>query len=122
MFIIKKKFKFEAGHQLTYHEGKCSSPHGHSYEIEVVLRDSELKKSGPEKNMVLDFYHISKAVRPLIESHLDHKWLNDTLETDSPTAEFIAHWIFHQLKPQLPLLYKVSVWETQTSKVSYTES
>ncbi|SCA58594.1 6-carboxy-5,6,7,8-tetrahydropterin synthase, partial [Chlamydiales bacterium SCGC AB-751-O23] len=108
--------------QLKHHKGKCAIPHGHSYKLEVALKGDTLREKGEEKNMLMDFSFIAKAVKPLIEKYLDHKWLNDTLETDSPTAEFIAQWIYQQLSSKLPSLHKVTVWETKSCKVSYLEN
>lgn len=120
MFTLKKTFNFEAGHQLYHHEGKCAHPHGHSYKLEVFLKGPELQTSGSGKNMLYDFAEVARHVRPLIKDFLDHKWLNDTLETDSPTAEFIAHWIFQKLKDHLPHLYSVQIWETETCMAAYS--
>lgn len=120
MFELEKEFTFEAGHQLCHHDGKCSRPHGHSYSLVVKVRSDSLIAEGPKKNMVVDFDDISRQVKPLIQSHLDHHWLNETLDTDSPTAEFIAQWIYHYLKPKIPALYSIAIYETATSKASYT--
>lgn len=119
MFEIEKTFRFEAGHQLVHHDGKCSQPHGHSYVLTVLCRKASLVTEGPKKNMVMDFDDISSAVRPLIESHLDHKWLNDTLDTDSPTVEFIAKWIFEKLLPLISELVAITVQETSTARATY---
>jgi 6-pyruvoyltetrahydropterin/6-carboxytetrahydropterin synthase len=119
MFEIEKIFCFEGGHSLTFHDGKCKDPHGHSYKIHLVIRKDGLVPSGPKKNMVIDFSDISRIVKPMIAEYLDHKWLNDTLKTDSPTAEFIAKWIFEYLRPQLPELYAVRVCETDTASATY---
>lgn len=119
MFEIEKKFRFEAGHQLIHHDGRCSEPHGHSYQMMVTLKSETLISAGPKKNMVIDFYNISDIVKPMIENYLDHKWLNDTLETDSPTAEYIAKWIFDHLSPKIEGLYSITIYETETSKVVY---
>ena len=121
MFEIEKIFSFEAGHQLMHHDGQCSNPHGHSYVLHVCLRSNKLVPEGPKTNMVVDFYDISSAVKPMIKEYLDHKWLNDTLETDSPTAEYIAKWIYYHLKPKLAMLHSITIYETETSKVRYTE-
>jgi 6-pyruvoyltetrahydropterin/6-carboxytetrahydropterin synthase len=121
VFEIEKSFSFEAGHQLIYHDGKCSHPHGHSYILKVTLLHSNLIASGPKKNMVTDFSDISTIINPMIDQYFDHHWLNDTLQTDSPTAEFIAHWIFCYLKPHFPYLKKVTIFETPTSSASYFE-
>lgn len=122
MFELEKEFSFEAGHQLCHHDGKCSHPHGHSYRLVVNVRSNFLIADGPKKNMVVDFDDISHQVKPLIKSHLDHRWLNDTLESDSPTAEFIAQWIYRYLKPKIPNLYSIAIYETATSKAIYYEN
>lgn len=119
MFYIEKTFSFEAGHVLTHHDGKCAEPHGHSYVLTVHLRSEELIAQGPKKNMLLDFQDICAIVKPMIVEYLDHQWLNKTLENDSPTAEFIAKWIFDHLKPKLSPLFAVTLFETATSKVYY---
>ena len=119
MFEIIKKFHFEAGHQLTHHDGKCRNPHGHSYILLLALQSEELVPSGSKKNMVIDFADISEVVTPMIKEYFDHKWLNDTLETESPTSEYITKWIFEYLQPKLPLLHSVSLQETESSKVIY---
>jgi 6-pyruvoyltetrahydropterin/6-carboxytetrahydropterin synthase len=120
MFELEKTFHFEAGHVLSHHDGKCREPHGHSYVLTVHVRSPTLIPSGPKKNMVIDFQDINHIVRPLIKDSLDHKWLNDTLSSDSPTVEYIAKWIYDYLKPHLPGLYAISMYETATSKVTYT--
>ncbi len=122
MFEIEKTFSFEAGHTLTHHDGKCKNPHGHSYVLKIALRKKALEPSGPKKGMVMDFGGISAHVKPMIEKYLDHAWLNTTLETETPTAEFIAEWIFKHLEKKLPGLYKVTIFETATSSASYCVS
>jgi len=119
MFEIQKIFHFEAGHQLKHHNGLCRQPHGHSYRLIVTIRNHMLTPAGPKKNMVLDFSDLSQCVWPMIEEYFDHKWLNDTLQTDSPTAEFMAKWIFDYLENKLPGLYSITVCETETAKAIY---
>lgn len=121
MFEIEKTFHFEAGHSMTHHDGKCCAPHGHSYLLTIALRSNDLISSGPKTNMVMDFTDISAIVKPMVEEYFDHKWLNDTLNTDSPSTEFMARWIYNYLQPKLPLLYTVSLQETRSSKVTYRE-
>ncbi|WP_049767114.1 6-carboxytetrahydropterin synthase QueD [Waddlia chondrophila] len=122
MFTIIKTFRFEAGHQLAHHDGACKHPHGHSYVLEIQVKSGTLIDDGPKKNMVIDFHHISDIVKPMINTYFDHKWLNDTLETDSPTSEFIARWIYRHLDRQIPGLHAIGLSETATSKVIYTET
>lgn len=122
MFEIEKTFTFEAGHVLTHHDGRCKNPHGHSYIMTIHIRTAELISSGPKTNMVIDFNDISAIVKPMLDGYLEHKWLNDTLQSDSPTVEFIAKWIFNYLEPLISGLYAISLYETATSKVIYKKS
>lgn len=119
MFELRKSFTFEASHQLVHHDGKCQNLHGHSYTLVVELQSATLVGHGPKRNMVADFSDVSAVVRRLIKSHLDHHHLNETLGTDSPTAEYIAQFCFHQLKPDIPFLVAVEVRETPTSSIVY---
>ncbi len=85
----------------------------------MEVRSDRLHPDGPQKNMVLDFCRITALVRPLLESHLDHHHLNDTLKTDSPTSEFIARWVYDRLQPDLPELRAVTIHETCTCRCRY---
>lgn len=118
-FQLQKTFKFEASHQLVHHDGKCSRLHGHSFTLSVELSAEALQKGGPGSNMVCDFGTVSKIVKPLLESHLDHYHLNESLNTDSPTAEFIAKWVYERLEKDLPHLSAVLIKETTSSVAIY---
>lgn len=119
MHSITKSFSFEASHQLDHHDGKCANLHGHSYRLDVELTSIALHETGPCTNMVMDFSTVSAVVKQLVSSHLDHQHLNDTLQTDSPTAEFIAQWCFEALIGSLPLLTAVTVHETASASATY---
>lgn len=120
MFEIEKSFTFEAGHSLSQHDGQCVNRHGHSYTLKIAIRKTEVEVSGAKKGMVMDFQDVGRVAKPMIEKYLDHAWLNDTLQTDSPTAEFIAKWVFEYLAKELPGLCRVTVCETATSAASYS--
>lgn len=73
---ISKEFRWEMGHRLPFHEGLCRNIHGHSYKM-VVEITGEIN----EKGMIIDFYDLSMAVKPIIDE-LDHAflcWENDTI-------------------------------------------
>ncbi len=120
MYALEKTFRFEAGHCLEHHDGKCKDPHGHSYVLGVCLSSDSLVATGPKTNMILDFADIAAIVKPMIEAYFDHKWLNDTLKTDSPTIEFMAKWIYDYLQPKLAHLSAITIWETTSCKVTYS--
>jgi 6-pyruvoyltetrahydropterin/6-carboxytetrahydropterin synthase len=122
MFEVEKSFSFEAGHILEHHDGMCAHPHGHSYQLTVVVRKDRVEDSGAKRGMVMDFQDIRAVVAPMIEQFFDHKWLNETLCVNSPTAEFIAEWVFTYLDPKIPGLFRVTISETQSSRASYYRS
>ncbi len=37
VFTIEKSYRFDSGHTLTQHDGKCKSPHGHTYTLHVQM-------------------------------------------------------------------------------------
>ncbi len=122
MYELVKTFPFEAGHTLEAHDGACRMPHGHSYTMAITIRGESITPSGPKENMLIDFHDIGSIVKPMVETYLDHKWLNDTLQTKAPTAEYIAKWVFDYLQSKLPGLFRVSISETATSTASWEAS
>jgi 6-pyruvoyltetrahydropterin/6-carboxytetrahydropterin synthase len=122
MWILKKKFDFEASHILTGHDGKCARLHGHSWKGEIEVEGMELVPSGPQKNMLIDYGILAKILDPIIEA-LDHQHLNVVLDEQNPTSEFIAFWIFDKLKKYFPkdgiYLRAVIIEETCTSSCRY---
>jgi 6-pyruvoyltetrahydropterin/6-carboxytetrahydropterin synthase len=119
-WTLTKRFKFEASHQLPWHDGKCRRLHGHSWKGAVICKGEILQPDGGTKGgMLMDYADISKLVDPIVEKYLDHYHLNDSLDMLSPTSELIAQWIFRQLEPHLPLLHAVEIEETCTSACRY---
>jgi len=111
---ITKEFTFDSAHKLEWHPGKCKNLHGHTYRLQVTLEE-ELNENG----IVMDFGDLKDIVKDEVLNKLDHSFLNDTIE--NPTAENIVMWIWNQLKPKLPLLNKITLYETPTSWASYEE-
>lgn len=66
---VAKEFKWEMGHRLSFHQGKCKNLHGHSYKLLVEL-GGDVNKDG----IVIDYYDIKNIVAPLIEK-LDHSFM-----------------------------------------------
>jgi 6-pyruvoyltetrahydropterin/6-carboxytetrahydropterin synthase len=69
--------------------------------------------------MVIDFADVKNVLNPVVAAFLDHQYLNDSLQMDSPTAENIAHWLYDKLKPLIPELVAVEIDETCTSSCRY---
>jgi 6-pyruvoyltetrahydropterin/6-carboxytetrahydropterin synthase len=116
--IITKIFRFESAHKLEYHQGKCAQLHGHSYKLEVSLRNSIKETPGqPDHGMVMDFSDLSRIVKEAVISKLDHKELGEATGVYT-TAEHLAYWIWEQLViAGIPkdMLYRLRLWETESS-------
>lgn len=111
-----KSFRIEAAHRLpNVPPGhKCARLHGHSFEVEIHV-DGPVD---PHTGWVIDFAEIKAAFKPYYDQ-LDHHYLNDIEGLENPTSENLARWIFDKLKPALPLLSEVVVYETCTSGCRY---
>ena len=114
---IFKEFRFEAAHRLpNLPEGhKCRRLHGHSFHVRIYV-DGPVD---PNTGWVMDFADIKKAFSP-IYNQLDHYYLNEIEGLENPTSENIARWIWQRLKPNLEILTRVMVHETQTTGAIYT--
>lgn len=123
-WILEKEFRFEAAHKLVHHDGKCARLHGHSFVGRVVVVGGTLHEDGPKRGMLVDYAELSAAIKPLVDDVLDHYYLNETLEMDSPTSEMIAKWLHGKLSQRLGITLNVGmsvvIEETCTSKCTYT--
>ena len=119
MWKLTKRFTFEAAHKLPHHDGKCKRLHGHSFGVVVQLRGVKLQETGPKQGMLVDFSDVKRAMKPLLEEYLDHHYLNESLQMESPTSELLAQWLYERLKIRLPRLYSVMVEETCTCSCTY---
>lgn len=113
---LVRDFGFEAAHWLPNvpENHKCRRIHGHSFRGQVAVRGPV----DPRTGWVIDFADLRKAVEPLVE-RLDHYMLNDIEGLENPTSERLAIWIWQRLQSQLPLLYRVTIQETCTSRCHY---
>lgn len=113
---IFRCFRIEASHSLPHLPPghPCRRIHGHSWRIEIHA-------AGPvdaDRGWVLDFADVERAFQPLF-LELDHAHLNEIDGLDLPTSENLARWIWRRLKPALPPLCRVVIWETESSGCSY---
>jgi 6-pyruvoyltetrahydropterin/6-carboxytetrahydropterin synthase len=113
---IIKEFTFDAAHYLPNvpDTHKCKNLHGHTYRVRLCIEGP----LDPVLGWVMDFADIKAAWKPL-EQQLDHQVLNNIPGMTNTTAEELAMWIYDQLKPALPLLSRVELFETPTSGVIY---
>ena len=114
---IFKAFTLESAHRLPNVPAghKCARLHGHSFRVEIHVSGPV----DPQLGWVMDFADVKAAFDPLFR-RLDHHYLNEVPGLENPTSENLARWIWHELKPSLPLLSAVVVHETCTSGARYT--
>ncbi|MEM3980333.1 MAG: 6-carboxytetrahydropterin synthase QueD, partial [Ignisphaera sp.] len=99
---LAKKYKlvyktsFAAAHRIEDYSGRCSSIHGHTYLVEVVVEGSL-----NSLNMVIDVDVLKKTVEEVI-SLLDHRYVNEVLNKRNVTMELLASWIMAEVSRRLP--------------------
>ena len=132
VFKLRKKFTISCSHRLhnenyTDEEnknvfGKCNNPpsHGHNYDIILHLKSTELN---PLNDMIMNFYDIKEVFKTHIDDVYDHKFLNDCpgFENVVPTAERMCEIFFNKLKPHMPELNAVEIFETSGASAIYEE-
>ncbi len=113
---LVKEFTFEAAHRLPHApEGhKCRRLHGHSFRVEVACEGP----IDPVTGWLVDFGELKSAFAPLY-AQLDHYYLNEVEGLENPTSEHLARWIWQRLRPSLPSLAQVTVYETCTARCEY---
>jgi 6-pyruvoyltetrahydropterin/6-carboxytetrahydropterin synthase len=118
MYSLKVQGAFSSAHNLRGYKGKCEDLHGHNWLVEIAIKSVQLDDIG----MVLDFKYLKKKLNVILEQ-MDHKYLNQLpfFKKINPTSENIAKYIYEQLKPSIPLLGSVTVWENSTSSANYEE-
>jgi len=107
----------DSAHYLRGYQGKCSTPHGHSWFLEVWVEGDNSQCD--EIGILFDFGNIKK-----IQEILDHKLINGVEPFDllNPTAENLAFWIYSELKKiNSNLNYKVRLYETFVGKKTWVE-
>ncbi|AOV97528.1 6-carboxytetrahydropterin synthase QueD [Edwardsiella hoshinae] len=111
-----KEFQFEAAHRLPHvpQGHKCGRLHGHSFLVRIEISG----EVDPYTGWVMDFADLKARFQPIYDQ-LDHHYLNEIPGLENPTSEVLAHWIWAQLKPRLPLLSAVMVKETCTAGCTY---
>lgn len=131
MTTVTKSVKFDAAHILTNHQGLCKNLHGHTYRVDLSVTQQDDDKS----DMVIDFKDLKAVATSVICDRFDHAFVYSTAsEGESEiaavvekhgmrtvalpfrsTAENLARYFFGELKPLIPGLSSVKVWETADS-------
>jgi len=117
MYELMVEETFDAAHALRGYKGSCENLHGHTWKVQLFIKGEILNNIG----LLVDFREIKKHLSEVLEK-FDHKNLNDLLEfkEKNPSSENIAKFIFETIKANLPILNKVTVWESPTTWASFS--
>lgn len=135
MITVTKTVKFDAAHILTNHQGLCKNLHGHTYRVDVSVAQSE----GDDRDMVIDFKDLKGIASEVICDRFDHAFIYNTESVGEreiaavvekngmrtvaipfrSTAENLAKLFYNDMKPRIPGLSAVKVWETADSCAEY---
>ncbi|AFK19515.1 6-pyruvoyl tetrahydropterin synthase family protein [Haloferax mediterranei ATCC 33500] len=121
-----RPIRISAGHRLLHHDGKCSRPHGHNYEIAVRIV-GELTDEGwvVDKGVVTDIIDewdhrfLVEDGDPLVDAFERSGDADGMVVLDSPpTAEVMAVILEEKLLSALPdTVSTVSVEISETSEL-----
>ena len=119
MYDLMIRGHFDAAHALHGYPGECRRLHGHTWDVEVVVRGGELDEIG----IVYDFTSLKDDLVRVLEP-LDHGYLNEVPPFDvlNPTAENLARYVYEQLSERIPThvrVAEVSVWESPVARITY---
>jgi 6-pyruvoyltetrahydropterin/6-carboxytetrahydropterin synthase len=87
--------------------------HGHGFEV-ILHADQDLNGG----DMGVDFDQLAALWMPFHEQ-LHLACMNDIAGLENPTSEMLSSWIWDRLKPELPELSWVTVYETATAGCHY---
>jgi 6-pyruvoyltetrahydropterin/6-carboxytetrahydropterin synthase len=105
---VWRRYQLQSAHWLPNVKPghKCGRLHGHGFAI-ILHADQDLGA----RAIGVDYDHLDALWAP-IHDELDHACLNDFPGLENPTSEMISAWIWRRLKPALPELSWVTVYET----------
>lgn len=125
-----RPIRVSTGHRILHHDGKCSRPHGHNYEITVTIT-GELSDEGwiVDKGVVTsiidkwDHMFLVEKGDPLIEAFEQSGDENSLVILDHPpTAEVMAALLEDRMLQQFPEnVDEVSVTVRETGELCSTQ-
>src|SRR5262249_20638156 len=103
-----RRYVFQSAHRLpNVPPGhKCGRMHGHGFEV-ILHANQDLGA----RDLGVDYDYLDELWAS-IHAEFDQRCLNDIPGLENPTSELISSWIWRRLKPQLPELSWVTVYET----------
>jgi 6-pyruvoyltetrahydropterin/6-carboxytetrahydropterin synthase len=121
MYEVTIRKSFSAAHLLREIGGKCETLHGHNFFVEVSVAAEHLN----DDELLIDFRDVKRWTQGVIDE-VDHTYLNELecFRGFNPSSERIARFFFERIAPLAKeaqvSLEKVTVWESENSRVSYS--
>lgn len=122
-----RPIRISSGHRIQHHEGKCSRPHGHNYEISVTVtgeltEEGWVVDKGDVTSIVDEWDHrfLLEAGDPLIKAFEQSGDGDAVVVLDHPpTAEVMAVILERRLRAAFPdTVSEVSVEVAETNELS----
>ncbi len=105
---VWRRYVFQSAHRLPNVPlgHKCGRMHGHGFEV-IVHANQNLGA----RNFSIDYDHLDSVWAPL-HHQLNDACLNDLPDLQNPTSELLSSWLWQRIKPTLPELSWITVYET----------
>ena len=115
---VWRRYRFQAAHQLPNVPAghKCGRMHGHGFEV-ILHANQDLG----ERDISVDYDHLDEVWAPW-HMLLNYQCLNGIEGLSNPTSEVISSWLWAGLKPELPELSWVTVYETGSCGANFDGS
>lgn len=110
-----RRYRFQAAHRLPHVPlgHKCGRLHGHGFEV-IVHADQDLAGA----DLSIDYDRLDELWAP-IAAQVNYRCLNEVQGLENPTSEMISSWLWERLKPALPALSWVTVYETASCGATF---
>jgi len=115
---VWRRYIFQSAHRLPNVPAghKCGRMHGHGFEV-ILHAEQDIG----EGDMAVDFDHLDSIWAPF-QAQLDFACLNDLPGLHNPTSEMLSSWLWERIKPVLPELSWITVYETGSCGANYDGS
>lgn len=118
MAHVWRRYRFQAAHRLPHVPAghKCGRMHGHGFEV-IIHANQDLGT----RDLSIDYDHLDEVWAPL-QFELAFQCLNKIEGLSNPTSELISSWIWKRLKPVVPELSWITVFETASCGATFDGS
>ena len=109
--LVWRRYRFQAAHQLpnVAPGHKCGRMHGHGFEVVLYAVSVDAVVS----------YDTLDRAWATVSDELSHRCLNEVPGLENPTSELLSSWLWQRLRPVLPTLSAVTVYETASCGATY---